>query len=292
MKMIILIFLCFLNVAANAKELLPYTVFLKEGAPLTSIKFHTVKVLSKSVYAKAKETNIDKRDEFIVYDKENKPAYYVEAKYVVDVDEDYAILPKVDATKIYPPRTFFGEENKFAPLETQVNLHLESFMLSSLNEIYRDKIAAVLANRFELRTMYHTHLPYSLGASVNYQTAFWRNDYEEIKLSILSLGPHFKYSFQNFSDNFKLSALLGGEFAPLYEGVSALSREDYTATLYDVGVEAEWSTQWGTLSLGSHFRHHEITLLKSDRPLLKTNPKEFTLNTFGGMIGYKIDWSL
>ena len=290
-KIFILLF-CLMAASAFSKEIAPYNVFLKEGAVLTSIKFHTTKILSKSIYVKAKETNIDKRDEFIVYDKEGNPAYLVEAKYVADIEDDYAVLPKVDASKIYPPRSFFGEENKKAPIESQLNLHLETFMLSSLNEIYRDRINSVLANRFELRTMYQATLPYSLGVSINYENAFWRNDYEDIKLSIVSLGPHFKYNFQNFSDNFKVSALLGGEFAPLYESYSALSNDSYSATLYDVGLEAFWETQFGTFSFGSHFRHHEITLNKTDRPLLKTNPKEFSLNTFGGMIGYKIDWSL
>ena len=292
MKIILIFLLALLSCKIIAKEIEPYPVFIKEGAVLTSIKFHTTKILSKSIYVKAKETNIDTRDEFIVYDKEGKPAYYVEAKYIVDIEEDYAVLPKVDATKIYPPRSFFGEESKKAPIETQLNLHLESFMLSSLNEIYRDKISAVLANRFELRTMYQTNLPYFFGASVNYQNAYWKNDYEEIKLSIVSFGPHFKYNFENFSDNLKFSALIGGEFAPIYESTSALSTDSYSATLYDLGLEALWETNIGTISFGTHYRHHEITLNKTDRPFLKTNPKEFSLDTFGGMIGYKIDWSL
>jgi hypothetical protein len=96
--------MCLFCVQAISKEIAPYNVFLKEGAVLTSIKFHTTKILSKSIYVKAKETNIDKRDEFIVYDKEGNPAYLVEAKYVADIEEDYAVLPKVDASKIYPPR--------------------------------------------------------------------------------------------------------------------------------------------------------------------------------------------
>jgi hypothetical protein len=292
MKKILILLLCFYSILSQSKEIEPYPIYIKEGGVLTSIKFHTTKILPKGIYVNAKETNIDTRDEFIVYDKDGKPAYYVEAKYIVDIEEDYTVLPKVDANKIYPPRSFFGEENKKAPLESQLNLHLESFMLSSLNEIYRDKIDAVLANRFEFRTMYQTNLPYYFGVSVNYQNAFWKNDYEEIKLSILSFGPHFKYNFENFSDKFKLSALVGGEFAPMYESSSDLAKDSYSATLYDVGLEALWETGFGTFIFGSHFRHHEITLNKTDRPLLKTNPKEFALNTFGGMIGYKIDWNL
>ena len=134
-------------------------------------------------------------------------------------------------------------------------------------------------------------MPIQFGLSLNYQSAYWKNDIENVKISILSFGPHFQYNFYN-NENFKANALVGAEAAPIYEGLSASYKDEYSAMLFDMGVETEWISPVGVVSIGSHFRHHDLTLTKSNRSNLQLTPKEFSLNSLGLMIGYKIEWNL
>lgn len=290
MKYIILLIL-FFSFSLSAEELKPYTVYLKPGKVLTDLSDQSEVVLAKGIYAKVLELNPNRRNLFYVYDKNGKAKYETTSEDLVEIAGDIKILPGIDAEKIYPPKSVFRTENKTALFDTQLNIHFDNLQLSNLNEIYSDQIQNVLATRYEARTLYVSDLPVNFGLSLNYQSAYWKNDIETVKISILSLGPHFQYKFFK-NENFVAHALLGAELAPIYQGTSATYTDEYSAVLYDLGVETEWSSPIGLISVGSHFRHHELTLTKSDRPNLALTPKEFSLNSLGFMIGYKIEWSL
>lgn len=280
-----------LSFSIMAEEQRPYTVFLKAGTVLTKIKDKSEVILSKGIYAKVLELNPNRRDLFNVYDKNGVIQYQVTAVGMVEIAEDIKILPGIDAEKVYPPKSIFKASNKFATFDSQFSLHFDTLQTSNLNNIYNDQISNVLATRYEARTLYVADLPIEFGFGLNYQSAYWKNDVEDVKISILSLGPQFKYKFFD-NNNFNISALLGAEIAPIYRGSSALYTDDYSATLLDLGVESEWLSPLGILTFGSHFRHHEIALTDSNRPNLELVPKEFSLNSLGFMIGYKIEWNL
>lgn len=287
--LMMLIFGC--SIPLMAREQKPYTVFLKAGTLLTSLKDQSQTSLSKGIYAKVLELNPKKRDLFHVYDKNGVAQYQVSAEGVVEVAEDNKILPTLNAEKIYPPKSILKVENKFAQFDSQLNLHFDVLGVSSLNTIYGDQISTVFATRYEARTLYVTGLFVELGFGLNYQSAYWKNDTENIKLSILSLGPQFKFKFYD-RDDFEAHALIGAEMTPIYQGSSALYNDKYSATLFDLGVESQWQSPVGIISFGGHFRHHEVALTESSRPNLQVVPEEFSLNSLGFMIGYKIKWSL
>lgn len=279
-----------LNFSVSAKEVTPYTAYIKEGTILHRLKDKKDVVVSKGIYAKILESDSSKRDSFYVYDKNGIAQYEMGPEGLVEIADDIALLPKVDAEKIYPPQSVFKAEDKFAAFNTTFAVHFDNLQVSQLNDIYNDHISTVFATRYEVSTFYETELPYKFGFNFNYESAYWKNDVEDVKLSILSMGPYFKYHFFN-EESFNAFVVLGGEVAPIYSGTTTHYSDKYSATLYDFGLESEWLSPIGTLSIGSHFRHHEVALKQNNRANQQT-PKEFTLNSFGVMIGYKIMWDL
>ncbi len=226
-----------------------------------------------------------------VHDKNGNAKYQTTGDDTSTAAEDITILPEVNAEKINPPKSVFKTENKFALIDTQFNFHVDNVALSNFNEIYNDQISSVVAARYEARTLYVPEAPIHFGLGLNYQSVYWKNDIEQIRLSILSLGPQFEYRFYK-SDDFIATAIMGAEIAPIYEGKSANYLDKYSATLFDLGFETLWNTSMGLVSIGSHFRHHELALTQTNRPNLLLTPKEFSTNSLGIMIGYKIEWSL
>lgn len=240
----------------------------------------------------AKISNPDPRENILyVHDKDGKAIYQTTSDATSAVAEDIKILPEINAEKIYPPKSVFKAENRIALFDTQFNFHADNLALSNFNQIYNDQISSVVAARYEVRTLYVPEVPIHFGLGLNYQSAYWTNSIEQIKLSILSFGPEFEYKFYK-TDSFIANALLGAEIAPIYQGTSATYTDKYSATLYDLGIETLWSTSVGLVSVGGHFRHHEIALTQSNRPNLLLTPKEFSTNSLGIMIGYKVEWSL
>lgn len=275
----------------SAAELTPYTVYFKPGKRLVSLKDKSESFLSKGIYVKVLELDPKRRDQFYVYDNSGKALYLTDADGLVEIAEDIRLLPNLNAEKTYPPKSVFKTESKKAVFDSQFSVHFDSLGLSSLNEIYNDEIRSVMSNRYEARTLYISELPFNFGLTLNYQSAYWKNDVEQVKISILSFGPIFQYNILN-DDELKIKGLFSAETAPVYSGISAGYTDKYSALLFDIGIESEWTTPIGILSLGGHYRHHELKLQKTSRETIELPPKEYGLNSFGATVGYKIEWSL
>lgn len=291
MKMAILLVGIILSLSLQAAELAPYTVYLKQGKRLINLNDKSESILPKGIYAKVLELDPKRRDQFYVYDKSGKAIYITDAEGLVEIAEDIRLLPNVDAEKIYPPKSVFKTENKTALFDSQFSIHFDSLGLSSLNEIYNDEISSVLSNRYEARTLYASDLSFNFGVCLNYQSAYWKNDVEEVKISILSFGPIFQYNIVR-DDDLKIKALMSAETAPIYSGTTSNYTDKYSAILFDFGLESEWETPVGIVSLGGHYRHHELKLQKTTRQNIQLPPKEYGLNSFGATIGYKVEWNL
>jgi hypothetical protein len=291
LSIIVIFNFCFSPCFIMAETKMPYPVFIKAGTVLTNLKDNSAIILSTGIYAKVLETNIEQRNLFNLYDKKGVPKYQLSAEGIVEIEEDFKILPTFDSEKVYPPKSTLKVQNKFAQFDSQINLHLDTLQISNLNSIYGHQTSTVPAARYEARTLYTTNLPLEFGFGLNYQSAYWKNDIEGIRLSILSLGPQFKYNFYT-EDDFNIYFFLGSEIAPIYQVSTALYSEKYSAILIDCGVESQWNSPLGTIQFGSHFRHHNIALTESNRPNLDLVPKEFSLDSLGFMIGYKIIWNL
>jgi hypothetical protein len=276
----------------SAAELKPYIVFLKPGTELTRLSDKKNLAIEKGMYARVLETNYKKRDLFYVYDEKGNALYETMAKFIVEVEDDYALLPKQRADVVYPAPSQLKIADKTRTLQSQFNVHMDNLQTSDFNSIYSDSLASVTAPRFELRTMYERpDLPFGIGGSINYQSTSWKNDVDQIRFSVLSFGPVFLYDFFE-DDDVRVTALLGAEFAPVYRTSSGDSKEEYKAMLYDVGVEGAWKTDYGFWAIGSHYRMHTISLESSNRTGVNPEQGSLSIKSLGIMVGYKHDWSL
>lgn len=290
MKIFSLFFLLF-SFSVFAADPVPYTVYFRAGKRLIRLADKTEYFVPKGMYVKVLELDPKRRDQFYVYDKSGKAVYITDATDLIEVAEDVRLLPSLDAEKIYPPKSVFRAENKTANFDSQFSVHFDNLGLQSLNEIYADDINSVLSTRYEARTIYLSDSSFHFGLSLNYQSAYWKNDIEEVKISILSFGPIFQYNIVH-DDDLKVKALMSAETAPIYTGITAKNKDDFSALLFDVGLESEWETPVGFFSLGGHFRHHELKLRNTTRININLPPKEYSLNSIGATIGYKYEWSL
>lgn len=291
MKKMVFILIMLMSFISLAEDLKPYRVYLKPGTTLTRLSDKKNFSIEKGIYAHVLETNPMRRDHFIVYNKAGKPVYEMLSDGIVEIEKDIQILPNVDAEISYPPPSTLKANNKYAFLDTQFNVHLDRLQMSPLNTIYSQELDSAVGNRFEVRTLYTSELPVNFGLSLNYQTATWENDIDEVKLSILSFGPQIqRYIYQE--EKLAISLHLGGEFAPIYRTSSGDSVERYKAILFDLGIEAMWQTDFGKWSLGSHYRRHDLTLTSSTRTGSNPVPEELIINSIGAMVGYKYEWDL
>ncbi len=291
MKLVLILLLAFFAIFSHAAELKPYRVYLKPGTVLTRLSDKKSFAIERGIYANVLESNPSKRDHFLVYDKNGKAIYDTLADGVVEIEKDVQILPNVDAEISYPPPSQLKANNKYAFFDTQFNLHLERLGMAPLNSIYNQELTSAVGNRWEIRTLYVSTLPVNFGLGINYQTATWENDIDEVKLSILSFGPQIqRYIYQG--ETTALSLHMGGEFAPIYTTSSGTSKEKYQAILFDLGLEALWDSGYGKWTVGTHYRRHDLTLTSTTRPGSNPVPEELVINSIGAMVGYKYEWDL
>ncbi|MBC7712121.1 MAG: hypothetical protein H7177_02210 [Rhizobacter sp.] len=288
-----LFFMLIFSVAANAVEKRkPYLVFLRPGTTLTRISDRKEVELTKGIYANVLETNPNRRDLFIVYNKAGKPLYETSALGIMEVANDLRILPNVDAEISYPAPTVSRTNDKMAFIDSQFNIHFDSLQTAALNPDISQNVSSAVGPRYELRTLYNSTIPVNFGLGVNYESIGWNNDQgDPTTLTIFSFGPQIERVVYN-EDTISASVLFGAEFAPVYQSKSGDFTEKYKAMLFDIGVEGNWATQYGKWCAGIHYRHHDLTLTSTTRTNVGPVPEEISLNSIGVMLGYKYEWDL
>lgn len=275
-----------------AQDLKPYTVFLKPGSRLTRLSDQKSFALEKGIYVKALETNYKKRDLFRIYDEQGNALYETKAESIVEVIDDYQILPRFAGDITYPAPSQLKVMDKKISFDSQLNFHFDNLQTKEFNSVYSDSLESIVSPRLELRTIYsRPEFPVGIGGTINYQNASWRNDVDQIRLAIVSFGPTFMYRIYS-DEEVTTSAYLGAEFAPVYRTTSGAPRDEYKAMLYDIGIEAVWQTGYGSWSLGSHYRSHILSLEKSSRENVSVPAGRITLSAFGLMVGFHHNWSL
>ncbi|MBC7428279.1 MAG: hypothetical protein H7336_06690 [Bacteriovorax sp.] len=284
-------FLFSFNASSEARK--PYMVYLKPGTTLTRLSDRKEMTIAKGIYANVLETNQSRRDLFVVYNKEGKAMYETSALGILEVAQDLKILPNVDAEVVYPAPSVLKANDKIAFLDSQFNIHIDSLQTAALNPIYSQNLASAVGPRYEFRTLYNnSSLPINFGLGVNFQSIQWNNDIDEpTTLSIFSFGPQIEKVVYS-ADTLSASAFFGAEFSPVYQAKSGNYTEKYKAMLFDIGIEGNWSTQYGKWCIGAHFRHHDLTLSETNRPDVNPVPEEISLNSIGAMVGYKYEWDL
>lgn len=292
-KILIAIFCLIIPLFAwgNSTQKKPYRVYIKSGAELRSLSDNKSLVTSRGIYAKVLEVDNNKREFFIVYDRQGKPQYEVHATSIIDIEEDINILPKVHADIIYPPRSELKSENTYALFDSQLNFHIDQIQIAPLNELYQQELPSITGSRFEVRTLYVSDFLINFGLGMNYQVAYWTNEFDQGNMYILSLGPVVEYNFHQ-TEKWSYSLLLGGEYAPIYRIKTQESHEIFNSTLFDIGAEATWKTDYGKIIFGAHYRRHNMTLEESTKPNFQELPKDIIISSFGATIGYKYEWGL
>ena len=274
-----------------ADDLKPYKVYLKEGTVLTSIVDKKDQRISRGIYVYVLETNPQKRDVFIVYDKNMKPAFKTTALGVVEIKKDIALLPAVDAEVIYPPPTKLNASNKNAFFDTQFNVYIENIGAGAFNSLYSTEYPNAFGNRYEIRTLYNSALPVNFGMSLNYFTATWPVDDGDMKLSTLSFGPHLQH-YIYFEEEMAVSLIFGTDFSPNYRTTINTFTDKYYAVIFNLGTEILWQNYFGKWSAGIHLRRHDLSLMSSTRPDLSPFPEDLTAYSIGAMLGYIYEWDL
>lgn len=270
----------------------PYIAYLRPGSTLTRLSDKKDFQLEKGILARVAAKNYKRRDQFVIFDENGKALYETSALNIGEVENDLRILPGYQADVVYPAPDTFKTNDKVFSLDTFFNVHMDNLLTEDFNSVYSDNLSSVTATRFELRSLYtRNDFPVEFGANLNYQSTSWRNDFDQVRLSIFSFGPVFQYGFFE-EENLKISGIMGAEFAPVYRTSSGESKETYKAMLFDIGVEGVWKTQYGNWLLGSHFRKHDISLEKTTRPQVNPTIGKMTITSLGLMVGYKHEWDL
>lgn len=281
----------FSSFALFAKESSPYLAYLKSGTILTKLSDQSNTELTQGIYANVLAADPSRGDLFFVYDKKGKAIYETTASGIVQIENDFKILPQVSAQVQYPPPETFKRNDTSAFFNTQFNFHLDQFQNSSL-------VFASKSIRYEARTFFMTALPLNVGLGINYQTANWNDEFEnKINLSIFSFGPQIEHVFYK-KEALEISAFFGAEFAPVYQikahNLTTPEILHFKALIYDLGAEGTWSSKYGNWSLGTHYRRHQITLNSSSLSIEESNlrSEEISFRSIGFMIGYKYPWNL
>jgi hypothetical protein len=269
----------------------PYRVFIKAGSFLTDLKTDKDFILEKGMYALVLENNSAKRDKFLVYDKSEKPIYETSALSILEIEDEIRLLPNHRADVTYPAQSTLKSYNTYAFLDTQVNFHIDQLSTSPLDPIYKQNLQSALSNRIELRTVYSSELPVNFGLALNFQSAYWQNEFQDINLTILSFGPHFQRYIYEVND-FAVSLHLGAEYAPYYRSTANINTDDFNAVIFNFGAETLWNTKHGKWTFGAHYRRHDATLKSSNRLDINETPREIIIHSLGIMIGYKYEWNL
>ena len=287
-------FLLFILISTSlmADDRKPYRVYLKEGAILTKLSDKSKVKLTKGIFVNVLETSPTRREIFIVYDKNGKAAYQADAEAINEIADETRLLPDVDADIVYPAPVLHHSNDKVAFLDTNFNLHFDNFQTGIFKNIYESTSSSVIGPRYELRTLYKSDMPVNFGVSLNYQTlSFKDSSNENINFSILSFGPQIERTVYR-EELLALSVVGGGEFAPVYKATSGEFTEEYSAMLFNLGLEGTWDTRLGKFSLGTHFRYHDLTLSETNRPNINLVPESVTTSSIGVMAGYKYEWDL
>ena len=293
MRIITILILIFTPAVIMAKVIKPYIVFIKENALLRVINEpETTLKVPKGFYAKVLEVDPLKRDLFKVYNEKGISKYLVESYDIVEVNEDYQLYPEEKGDKFYPPQTQFRQANKKLPFESQFVFNLDVVDLSPLNEFLNTDVSSVFSSRYKISTQYISTFPFRAGLNLNYQSTSWKDqNLNSSTLSILSIGPEFKYIIIDRNE-FKFSTHFSFEFSPNYSISSALGKDEFSANLWNLGVQNEFDTILGKVTLGADFRKHYLTFKKTNRTTSPFYPIEYGITSFGVNMGLIYYWDL
>jgi len=268
------------------------TLYLKSESIIEEVAGTKVYKIKKGMLFYGKPVNPVDRKDFLIYDNLKKPSRFkVSSQFVSYIQDDIRLLPNEVGDKVYPPSDYLEQTSNHFLVYNSYNLYLDNLFTSALNQIYSDELESIIAPRYSFNFLVKPELPVYFGGQINFQSLNWKNDFENVRMNILSFGPSFKYQFLKEQD---MQVFIGTnfEYCPVYSATTESTKDRFSAYIYGVELNSDFQTFFGTMTLSTSFRNHHLTLSKSSRTDLELTPNEFNLKSFGISIGYKTEWEL
>jgi hypothetical protein len=286
LKYILIISFAILSLTSIGLSAEPHLVYLAAKSKLMTIRNNKEIITDTSKLVYALEENPNDRKQYWIYNNKKEKIYLTSALNITEMENDYNLFQYEKSNKVYA-----ATQDTKMPFESAFNVHLEQVSMSDFSALYSAQTNTATATRYEFRTLYHTPMPICFGFNLNFQNIYWANGDEQIRLTLLSVGPSFSYKILK-SDFLSLSMLGSAEIAPLAQSTSVLYNEKFSAYSFDAGFEGEVSNPYGIFTFGTHLRQYLLLLKNTSRPNLTPNSSEYKLTSIGLSIGYKVEWEL
>ena len=293
------------------RSLLFCLLFLKFSATSWASDSYDSEPVLKLIKAGAKIYSLDESEQFLLdetryfyvtYDDPEKPTfvnlhsndkkiiYKTAYKNLNDVDDVINIEPKFEAKNLYKKQTRFQSDDKTFHFNFLPSISYESTDISGLSELYGSELSTANANRFSLKAVVPSSLGIDFGLAMNYQTLYWENESEEVKLNSVNAGPYIQIPLKEWS-HFKPVITLGAELSLSSSGKSGIYSEDFSKTVWHLGISDTFNSKIGPFVAEVFYRRQELILEKTTRPSTN-NSKEFNLSSIGFSFGYRWDYQL
>lgn len=285
----------FLNISAlsfakDIDESKPVLKLIKAGAKIYSLDETEQFLLDETRYFYVTYDDPEKPTFVYLLSNDKKVIYKTAYKNLNDVDDVINIEPKFEAKNIYKKQTRFQSDDKDFQFNILPSISYESTDITSLSELYGSELSSANANRFSLSAVVPSSLGLDFGVAVNYQTLFWGNESEEVKLNSVNAGPFIQIPLKSWN-NFKPVITLGAELSLSATGKSSLYEEDFSKTVWHLGLSDTFNSKIGPFVAEVFYRRQELILEKTTRSFNNTS-KEFNLSSIGFSLGYRWDYQL
>lgn len=225
-----------------------------------------------------------------LYDRNKKEVFKTSYQNIEDVEAVVDINPKFDATTEYKNATRYQSDDKKFAFNLRPTLSFEKLSVSDLSDLYQSELSEANGNRFELKSVIPSNLGVDFGLSLSYQSIFWDNSEEEVQFSSLSAGPYLEMPLGKLGI-LEPSINFGVELSLSASGSSGIYRDDFSKTVWHIGLQNTYESSLGPIFAEIFYRKHDLVLNKTNRPV-ETQSKSYSLTSFGLAVGYRWDITL
>lgn len=276
--------------AQDINEAEPVLKLVKAGAKIYSLDEKEQFLLDETRYFYVTYDDPEKPTFVNLLSKDKKIIYKTAYKNLNDVDDVINIEPKFEAKNVYKKQTRFQSDDKTFQFNLLPSISYESTDISGLSDLYGSELSTANANRFSVKAVVPSTLGVDFGLAINYQTLFWENESEEVKLNSVNAGPYIQIPLKEWA-HFKPVITLGAELSLSATGKSGLYSEDFSKTVWHLGLSDTFNSKIGPFVAEVFYRRQELILEKTTRSFNNTS-KEFNLTSIGFSLGYRWDYHL
>ncbi|OUR98754.1 hypothetical protein A9Q84_04905 [Halobacteriovorax marinus] len=264
---------------------------LKERSQLVKLESSKVFFSKRKVYVSAREIYYGGNWSYI-YNKKGEIKYKTLTRNLSSVEKIITLRSNISAEKTFPPKTRLHTSDKVFPLESHFLYRRESSDLGAIATALDKDSGAATSNSFSFKFYYDSFLPLDFGLVMDYQigqissedgnTANWQAFY---------FGPTIKYDFLETS-NFKFNSQFAVKKSLRFNASSDGDSVNYSALLWQVGLEAIYKTRIGNFSIGyeSSFIRSSVKGELSEQETF--NNEKTTMQQNAISIGYQYTWNL